>query len=388
MKRILFYVQHLDGVGHVFRAMRIVKALTANGFDVHLVYGGATIPNFDDCGASIHFLAPLRAGSENFSDLETPDGIVVDGAYKERRRDNLLKIYKTVRPDMVVIEAFPFGRRAMRFELLPMLEATRSSVPKPVVVSSVRDILQENRKAKLNLETADIINQYFDHVLVHADKRIATLDETFPEHNKIADRVLYTGIVAAPDNPGQKHDVEQKIDVIVSVGGGASGTKLLLAAAKAKPLSTMAKANWCFVIGIHCKEGTLEAMKSLGVKQHEIKGFLDDLPSVLKRAKLSISLAGYNTVADIFQSDCRAIVVPRIDRVETEQLRRVGILKRLGLVSSLSPEEATPQLIAASIDAAMSNPYADRSWINLSGAENTAAIVSCIFEKRSLDDFR
>ena len=32
--RVFFYVQHLLGVGHVFRAMRIVSALVERGFDV------------------------------------------------------------------------------------------------------------------------------------------------------------------------------------------------------------------------------------------------------------------------------------------------------------------------------------------------------------------
>ena len=34
MTNILFYVQHLQGVGHVFRAARIVRALVAEGFGV------------------------------------------------------------------------------------------------------------------------------------------------------------------------------------------------------------------------------------------------------------------------------------------------------------------------------------------------------------------
>ena len=42
-----------------------------------------------------------------------------------------------------MIEAFPFGRRQMRFELLPLLDAIAAMTPKPLLVTSVRDILQE-----------------------------------------------------------------------------------------------------------------------------------------------------------------------------------------------------------------------------------------------------
>jgi predicted glycosyltransferase len=40
-----------------------------------------------------------------------------------------------------VIELFPFGRRQMRFELLPLLEAARARSPRPWIISSVRDVL-------------------------------------------------------------------------------------------------------------------------------------------------------------------------------------------------------------------------------------------------------
>ena len=51
----------------------------------------------------------------------------------------------------------------------------------PLIVSSVRDILQENRKAgRERKRRSRLINDIFDLVLVHGDPGFARLEETFP----------------------------------------------------------------------------------------------------------------------------------------------------------------------------------------------------------------
>ena len=41
---LLFYVQHLLGIGHVYRARRLCDALHEAGFDLTLVTGGLPLP--------------------------------------------------------------------------------------------------------------------------------------------------------------------------------------------------------------------------------------------------------------------------------------------------------------------------------------------------------
>jgi predicted glycosyltransferase len=42
--KVLVYVQHLLGVGHVKRAAAITRAMVAAGLDVHVVLGGEPVP--------------------------------------------------------------------------------------------------------------------------------------------------------------------------------------------------------------------------------------------------------------------------------------------------------------------------------------------------------
>lgn len=377
-KRILFYVQHLVGVGHVFRATRIVRALIAQGFAVDLVFGGFPVPGLETGGASVHHLPPLKAGEEVFNKLEGPGGVPVDDAYKARRRDMLLAILNATQPDAIVTEAFPFGRRQMRFELVPLIEAARAMTPRPLIVASVRDILQENAKPERDREVVDLVTNLFDRVMIHADPDMVTLGDTFPLAAEIEEKVIYTGLVAPQPSPASP----EAFDVVVSVGGGAFGQKLLLAALKAKPLSSLRDARWLALTGLSTTPERLAELRDVADDGITLRSFERDLPSLLAAARLSISRAGYNTVADIYVSGCRAVVIPLSDGIETEQITRASILARSGLAATVSPDDETPEAIAAAIDGAMALPPPDRSRLALDGAAGTARILDRLLRER------
>ena len=217
--RIFFYVQHLLGIGHIARASRIANALVKDGFDVTVVTGGLPVPGFPGEGVKTVALPPVVASNAGFSGLADADGRPAGEDFLHARRDLLLDAFHAARPDVVIIEAFPFGRRQMRFELLPLLAAIDKAEPRPKLVSSVRDILQENRKAGRDAETAALVRDHFDAVLVHGDPDFIRLEDTFPLTAEIADRLRYTGLVAAPPAP----EPTETFDIIASAGGGAVG---------------------------------------------------------------------------------------------------------------------------------------------------------------------
>ena len=84
-------------------------------------------------------------------------GQPVDAAFQTRRRDLLLAAFADFRPDVVIIEAFPFGRRQVRFELLPLLDAVAAARPRPLLVCSLRDILQERSKPGRDEESVALV---------------------------------------------------------------------------------------------------------------------------------------------------------------------------------------------------------------------------------------
>ena len=117
MASVLFYVQHLLGIGHLARASRVADALVRGGFEVTMVTGGMPVAGFPGPGLHHVALPTVSSASEAFSGLVDAGGKPVDETFKQRRRDLLLDTLRDRRPDIVVLEAFPFGRRQMRFEL-------------------------------------------------------------------------------------------------------------------------------------------------------------------------------------------------------------------------------------------------------------------------------
>src|SRR3546814_3956276 len=132
-------------------------------------------------------------------------------------------------------ELYPFGRRKMRFEIDPLLEAARAA-PSALVACSLRDIVTRPERPEKTAWMMDRFTRFYDLLYVHGDPRLFRLQDSFPESPAVAARLHYTGfvteadtVVAAararcaqggPDQPGSG-------EVIVSAGGGAVGAGLL-----------------------------------------------------------------------------------------------------------------------------------------------------------------
>jgi predicted glycosyltransferase len=314
-------------------------------------------------------LPTIAAADQGFSELTDASGTPIDDAYKARRRDMLLATLAAMKPDIVVIEAYPFGRRQMRFELLPLLDAIAAMTPKPAVVTSVRDILQERVKAGRNEETVELVNRHFDLVMVHGDPAFASLGDTFPLAGKITAEIAYTGLVAAP-RPAPS---PERYDVLISVGGGAAGRLLVDAAVTAAGLS--AGKRWCLITGPNLPQADFDAASAKALDNMEIVRFRKDFPALLGAAELSVSQAGYNTVCDILQAGCRSILVPFAAGGETEQTVRAQRLPRLGLALSLPEDVLSPSSLAAAIERQLALPKPASHRLDLDGARRSAQVL-------------
>lgn len=370
-KRVFYYVQHLLGIGHLARASHVAQAMVRQGMQVTMVTGGAPVAGFPGPGVDHVALPQIRAGDAGFTGLTDADGLPVDDAFKARRRDLLLAAFHAARPDVVMIEAFPFGRRQVRFELLPLLEEIHRQHPRPKVVSSVRDILQERGKPERDLETLTYARQYFDHILVHGDPAFVRLGDTFPFAADLADMTLYGGIVAAPLPPPSA----DRFDIVVSAGGGAVGAALLNATAGAIPLLP-AQLTWYLIGGVNMPQSGFESLQSTIPANATLTRFRTDFGGLLRNATLSVSQAGYNTVCDVLQAGCRSLLVPFAAGGETEQALRATRLKSLGLAHALFEKDLSAANLAAAIEQALAAPPPPSNALDLNGADHAASLIA------------
>ena len=369
--RILFYVQHLLGIGHLVRACRIAKALNET-FDVLLVVGGELPPGIAPEGVGLFRLPAVRAGAQGFGTLLHPDGRPFDDRDKASRRDLLLRCFDDILPAVVLVEAFPFGRRQMRFELLPLLERAAAAPHRPLIACSVRDILQDTR-ADRQIETADLVLRYFDIVLVHGDPRLVRLEDSYAAAHRFEHRIAYTGMVGPePDRAGGV-EPDEVFDVVVSVGGGAVGARLVETALAARPLTMLARARWLVLTGPNA-DGAAAARRSSD-PDVVVRPFVPDLPARLGRARLSVSQAGYNTVADVVTAGCRAVLVPFASDGETEQSRRAALFAARGWAVTLDEASLDPASLASAMDRALALHVAIRT-VTLDGGAMTRHILA------------
>lgn len=369
-RRVFFYVQHLLGIGHLARASRIASALAARGLEVTVVTGGNPVPGFPGVDVKHVSLPPVLAGDKGFSGLADSDGNPVGDAFKERRRDLLIEAFLTCDPDIVVFEAFPFGRRQMRFELMPLLEVIEKKRPRPLVAASLRDILQERTKPGRAEETLDVVEAHFDLVLVHGDPAFARLEETFPYAAEIESKVAYTGLVAGPP----PEPPVENFDILVSAGGGAVGKELIGAALQAAGLLPR-ELRWCLITGPNLPQSDYACFEAAAPDNVSLYRFRRDFASLLSGTRLSVSQAGYNTVCDIIRAGCASLLIPFVAGGETEQSTRAARLEKLGLAGVLPEAEVTPQRLARDVDAMLARGKPRIPPLDLDGAMKTAEIL-------------
>ena len=88
--RVLVYVQHLLGTGHLKRAILVSDAMARAGLDVTLVSGGLPVPGLEPSLARWVQLPPVAAADLGFKNLVDASGRPVDENLRQRRRDALL----------------------------------------------------------------------------------------------------------------------------------------------------------------------------------------------------------------------------------------------------------------------------------------------------------
>ena len=353
--RVFFYVQHLLGIGHLRRAAVLVRTLAAGGFDVLLVSGGAPV-SLDIGRARWHQLPPVRARDEGLRELSRLDGTLLDAPFREARTRELLGLLSAEAPQVLITEQFPFGRTQLRFELVPLIEAARAMRPRPLIVSSVRDVVRRSASPQRIAETIETFSA-FDAAMIHADPGLVSFDRSFAGWGQVKSRAVYTGYVGEADLavwPGNAGQDAGKSEVIVSVGGGAVGAPLLMTAIAARPRSLLADRTWRLLVGANLPADQERALGGGG--GIVIEPARADFATLLRNATLSISQAGYNTVVETLCCADRAVLVPFATARETEQADRAQALAERGMVAVVPSQALSPASLAAAIKRSLSGP--------------------------------
>ncbi len=408
-KRIVFYSQHLVGVGHHFRNREIVRALSQN-HQVYFVDGGRQIPGGDlsDTVERI-LLSPVFASEEGLSSEES--GRDIQEVLQERC-DVLCEAIENIDPDVFMIEFFPFDRWGFRSELISAIESARLTNPDVKVICSLRDIPMRAKTADLigppmpnalvsrlrfdsvsfggmqyihtlmarqyYNEVCPTLNTYFDALLIHGDPKVTQLEEHFPWLEDIVIPIEYTGYVSEKLKSQRRKKGLPKRFVLVSAGGGAEAYELIVPCIEAWKLLLKQRAtqgrDMVIFTGPFVQGDHLESLKQMcDGGPFRLLRFASDFLSWMHASDFSISRAGYNTCMNVLETGTPALLVPIVQA--GDQVFRANKLAQQGIADVIASADMSSDILADIIAKGLSQSRSSHD-IALDGANETLEFVS------------
>jgi predicted glycosyltransferase len=380
---LLFYCQHSLGMGHLVRSLALAESFAAR-FRVLFLNGGPLPKGMRiPCGVEMVDLPPL--GMDADGRLVTRDRRRTVERARLLRRRLILETYSALRPHVLFVELFPFGRKKFADELMPVLEEARRE--RALVCCSLRDILVGKRadQRKHDERAVRIANDYFDAVLVHSDPAFARLEESLLEHAALRTPVHYTGFVQADGSAdGGASANGRGRQILVSAGGGLVGETLFRTAVEAHALLRQTDdVRMKIVTGPFLPEEAWQRLRAAvrGRRGLSLKRFVPDLCAEMRGATASLSQCGYNTALDILRAGVPSLVVPFAEGSEDEQSKRARRLAERGALRVLPSRELNAARLAEELRGLLDfRPR--RLRLDVDGAHNTARILVALAATR------
>ncbi|MGF1601791.1 MAG: glycosyltransferase family protein [Thermosynechococcaceae cyanobacterium] len=386
MKKLMFYCQHILGMGHLIRSMEIVRGLT-DQFQVCFINGGEVIRGFPVPDAVEVINLPAIKTDPEFQALQTVDAHRSLEAVQRDRKTKLLQTLAQFKPDVLMVELFPFGRRRFSFELIPLMEAAKEQGVK--VVSSLRDIVVTKQdQAKHEAKICHLMNQYFDQLLIHGDPNLHPLEDSFSSVKDLDCEVHYTGYVVQQQQDRLTLSDQVSLNrtepmILVSVGGGRFGHNLLYGmVGAAELLADQIPHHIQMFAGPFIPDDVFWDLKQVGqdLSNLTIHRYTPNLLAYMQQADLSVNMSGYNTTMNILTTGVRALMLPFTGNDDQEQTMRVRRLEQLGRVQMLQAADVNPECLAQRVQVALTQQPQETNF-DLDGVQKTARLVRALVEQ-------
>lgn len=139
-------------------------------------------------------------------------------------------------------------------------------------------------------------------------------------------------------------------------------------------MSILGNLQWRVLVSPSIDASDFGALRRIAGEGIIIERNRPDFSELVKRARLSISQAGYNTITDILNSSTAAVVIPYAEADEIEQTMRAQKLHCHGRLVMLPQSELSAENLAAAIEQADRQNHSLE--VNLNGAANSAGMIS------------
>lgn len=346
--RLMVFSHDTFGLGHLRRSVALIRGLCARypGLSVLLVTGSPMAHRFAMPPGVDYVKLPAlqKVGVEDYSarTLQIPDSDI-----QELRANLILHTARDYRPNVLLVDHSPEGSKGELRPTLEWLDAHGDCVR----ILGLRDVVDAPEAVCQHWQDKglyELIEQNYDHVAVYGDPSHFDVVGGYRLPPAIAARVTYMDYVCSHD--GAERPGRQSLDrqdprpvVAVTIGGGDGGGDtvvvpfLQMMRQFADQIDFRAEVVLGPLVDRETQRRCEELAQGLPVQLHE---FVESTDSLLRRADLVISTAGYNTVTDILSLARRWVLIPRVLYREEQRIRG-QILQARGLCSYLDPEDVT-----------------------------------------------
>jgi predicted glycosyltransferase len=340
--------------------MHAIAAELAAHHDTVLVEGG--------------FPVPRPAGAADAQRLILPALVPADDAVARARVERLEAGAAALRPDVVVVEHYPFSKWELETEIEALIAAARDANPRVHVVASLRDIPPRARHLvetpDYDVRVLDRLARSFDALFVHTDARVLPWEEHFPAADRLPVPCSSTGVVVGP----AATPVATERPFAVATADGPEAIPFLLAVVEAFGVVAMPVRVFT---PVDASAADVDALRDAAVAHDgaTVHEFATDYGAWLAGAAASVSRGGYNTLAELARDRVPAVVVPE-PRTD-DQVPRAAAFARAGacdvVEGPLPTRGALADAIARVVDRDRPAPT-----IDLTGATTTRQILESL----------
>jgi len=390
--RFLFYSHDGLGLGHTRRHLAIASALTALAPKAAVLLATGA-DDVERLGLPLHVeilkLPGLRkVANERYASrrLRIPVGEI-----RALRSALLLTAVKSFQPDVVLVDKHPFGARG---EFLDALEALCSDGARTVL--GLRDILDDPEavlKEWGSQQLQEGISKYYDLVLVYGQRSVFDPVAAYGLPPAVAERTRFCGYVVNEEQKDMQRNIpwssaalekHRRPVVLATPGGGEDGYALLQAFIEA---ATGASWRGVAVAGPLMPDSDLSVLKRSAARAEiELHEFAPHLSSLFWSVDALVCAGGYNTLAEAVSKGVPTVCVPRTSP-RSEQLIRALAFERLGLLSTIRPEQLTRETLCRELDAAIKSSRPERlacanAALEFNGAQQAASCLVALAAAR------
>ncbi|MEN8185079.1 MAG: glycosyltransferase [Myxococcota bacterium] len=389
--RLLMYSQDGAGLGHLRRAGNIAQEVLARApaSDVLVMSDSPATPLLPALQGLDYLKLPTivksgRLSSETTSWRSSTLSLGIEQTLKLRTK-LIDQTFSEFRPDVLLIDHMPLGALG---ELGPMLERASRCNPRPRLYLGLRDILDAPeviRRAWDESGAYDSLRRY-DGILIYGCSDMYDAAEAY-DLSRHADHLTYCNYVGpnpktiprvrqSPTNGKFRSEGEHLL--LVMCGGGADAFRMAEVFLQALPaLTQSARIRAVILTGPNMDPAERSALRDRpSTHPVEVLSLSDDVPSLIERASLVVTMGGYNSVCEVVDAGKKALVVPRRGP-SAEQRIRGRVFADRGLVRAVDPDGLEPSGLAAElVELLKSDGVPDPSAVPpLDGAQRAADIL-------------